>query len=207
MKRVFLAVALAATIAGAVLVVTVSRAEGSGEEAPAAPMMDEAPLPSHSPPPSPSPKYFDEASDPEFTGYPELDHYAPDETEADMLARMLWGEARGVASDMEKAACVWAVFNRVDDPRFPDTVAEVLEEPCQFNGYDPGYPITDELREIAADVWERYHRERDGEANAGRVLPREYVYFTGDGERNYFTTEWDKAAPPWDWSFANPYNE
>ena len=29
------------------------------------------------------------------------------------------------------------VLNRVDDPRFPDTVLEVIEAPYQFSGYDP----------------------------------------------------------------------
>ncbi len=130
----------------------------------------------------------------------------PDEAEVDMLARMLWGEARGVESNTEKAACVWAVFNRVDDPRFPDSIAAVLEQPSQFNGYNPDYPATAELRAIAADVWTRYHRERSGDADAGRVLPREYVYFTGDGEHNYFTVEWDEEARPWGWSLESPYD-
>jgi len=55
--------------------------------------------------------------------------YIPDAAEVEALAKMLYGEARGIASDMEKAACVWCVLNRVDDPRFPDTVLEVLEAP------------------------------------------------------------------------------
>ena len=58
--------------------------------------------------------------------------YIPDAAEVEALAKMLYGEARGIASDMEKAACVWCVLNRVDDPRFPDTVLEVLEAPYQF---------------------------------------------------------------------------
>ncbi len=132
---------------------------------------------------------------------------APDAAEVDMLARMLWGEARGVASDMEKAACVWVVFNRIDDPRFPDTVAAVLEQPYQFTGYDPEYPATAELQAIAADVWTRYHRERSGDESAGRVLPREYLYFSGDGERNIFMIERSEAARPWDWSLENPYED
>ena len=58
---------------------------------------------------------------------PEEQEYIPDAAEVEALAKMLYGEARGIASDMEKAACVWCVLNRVDDPRFPDTVLEVLE--------------------------------------------------------------------------------
>ena len=51
---------------------------------------------------------------------PEEQEYIPDAAEVEALAKMLYGEARGIASDMEKAACVWCVLNRVDDPRFPD---------------------------------------------------------------------------------------
>ena len=43
--------------------------------------------------------------------------YIPDTAEVEALAKMLYGEARGIASDTEKAACVWCVLNRVDNPR------------------------------------------------------------------------------------------
>lgn len=89
--------------------------------------------------------------------------YIPDAAEVEALAKMLYGEARGIASDMEKAACVWCVLNRVDDPRFPDTVLEVLEAPYQFAGYSTDYPVLPELATLAADVLIRYHAERDGE--------------------------------------------
>ena len=132
--------------------------------------------------------------------------YIPDAAEVEALAKMLYGEARGIASDMEKAACVWCVLNRVDDPRFPDTVLEVLEAPYQFAGYSTDYPVLPELATLAADVLIRYHAERDGETNVGRVLPAEYLYFTGDGRNNHFTIGW-KDAETWDWCLQNPYND
>lgn len=33
------------------------------------------------------------------------------EEEVTVLAKMVWGEARGVPSDTEKAACVWCALN------------------------------------------------------------------------------------------------
>ncbi len=132
--------------------------------------------------------------------------YIPDAAEVEALAKMLYGEARGIASDMEKAACVWGVLNRVDDPRFPDTVLEVLEAPYQFAGYSADYPVLPELATLAADVLKRYHAEKNGEENVGRVLPVEYLYFTGDGRNNHFTIGW-KDAETWDWSLQNPYND
>ena len=132
--------------------------------------------------------------------------YIPDAAEVEALAKMLYGEARGITSDMEKAACVWCVLNRVDDPRFPDTVLEVLEAPYQFAGYSADYPVLPELAVLAADVLKRYHAEKNGEENVGRVLPAEYLYFTGDGRNNHFTIGW-KDAETWDWSLQNPYQE
>mgnify|MGYP003376213899 CR=1 FL=1 len=37
---------------------------------------------------------------------PTLAPYIPDEAEVEMLARVIWGEARGIPSDMYKAAVV-----------------------------------------------------------------------------------------------------
>lgn len=131
--------------------------------------------------------------------------YVPDEAEVEMLARVIWGEARGVPSDMEKAAVVWCVLNRVDAERWPDTVAGVVTEPSQFAGYSPDYPATEELKAIAADVLTRWERERREGGDVGRVLPAEYFFFTGDGERNYFRTEFTGGVF-WDWTLPNPYS-
>lgn len=155
---------------------------------------------SPSPPPAPTETLRTE------TPEPENEPYEPDMLEVEALARMLYGEARGVASTMEKAACVWCVLNRVDDPRFPDTVLEVLEAPYQFAGYNASYPVLPELAALAADVLTRYHAERDGNADVGRVLPAEYVFFTGDGENNHFYSEW-KSTSAYDWTLENPYND
>lgn len=132
--------------------------------------------------------------------------YIPPAAEVEALAKMLYGEARGIASDTEKAACVWAVLNRVDDPRFPDTVLEVLEEPYQFAGYSAEYPVIPELATLAADVLKRYHAEKNGETNVGRVLPAEYCFFTGDGKNNHFTNEW-KNGDTWGWTLESPYKD
>lgn len=132
--------------------------------------------------------------------------YTPPAAEVEALAKMLYGEARGIASDTEKAACVWCVLNRVDDPRFPDTVLEVLEAPYQFAGYSENYPVTEELKRLAADVLTRYHAEKSGEENVGRVLPAEYCFFTGDGKHNYFTIGW-RDTDAWGWTLESPYKD
>ena len=67
-------------------------------------------------------------------------------TEDDVIAmaKMLWGEARGCTRD-NQAMAVWCVLNRVDDPRFPDTIQGVLSQPSQFHGYSTDFPVWDEL--------------------------------------------------------------
>ena len=132
--------------------------------------------------------------------------YIPNAAEVEALAKMLYGEARGIASDMEKAACVWCVLNRVDDSRFPDTVLEVLEAPYQFAGYSADYPVLPELATLAADVLNRYYAEKNGQQDAGRTLPADYFFFTGDGKRNHFTKEWN-GEEAYQWTLPSPYEE
>ena len=81
----------------------------------------------------------------------------------------------------------------------------MVTEPSQFAGYSPDYPATEELKTIAADVLTRWERERREGGDVGRVLPAEYFFFTGDGERNYFRTEYTGGAF-WDWTLPNPYS-
>ena len=132
--------------------------------------------------------------------------YAPNAAEVEALAKLIYGEAGIVPSTTEQAAVVWCVLNRVDDPRFPDTVLEVIEAPYQFSGYDSEYPVKEEFALLAADVLTRYRAERDGEENVGRVLPAEYCFFTGDGRRNHFTTEW-KSTDCFGWTLESPYTD
>lgn len=107
-------------------------------------------------------------------------------TEADVtaLARMLYGEARGCTVD-NQAKCVWCVLNRVDDPRFPDTIIGVLSQPNQFHGYSTAFPVWDELRAVALDVLTRWSMEKQG-ADVARELPDTYCWFTGNGSENVF---------------------
>lgn len=127
-----------------------------------------------------------------------------DHAEVEMLAKLIWGEARGVNSTTEKAAVAWCVLNRVDSKGYPNTIKGVITQPHQFVGYDEDYPATEEHKMLAEDVIRRWYAEKAGESNTGRVLPKEYIYFTGDGHRNYFTNEW-RSETVWDWSLKSPY--
>lgn len=145
--------------------------------------------------PSPAPTVAaEETAEPEPSESPEPSetsvYYEMYFTEEDVeeVAKMLWGEARGCTRD-NQIKCAWIVCNRVDDERFPDTIQGVLSQPSQFHGYDPAYPVTDELYSIAFDVLTRWSYEKQG-IPVRRELPSSFLWFTGDGEQNHFRKEW-----------------
>lgn len=142
------------------------------------------------------------------------------EADVEMLARLIYTEARGVKSKTEQAAVVWCVLNRLDNPnRLQKTIAEVVTAPHQFD-WRPWVPVLPEFAELAEDVLERWQAEKSATAGSpaspagasrsqvdvGRVLPAEYQYFEGWGGRNWFSAEW-RSDEYWDWSLPSPYED
>lgn len=128
------------------------------------------------------------------------------EADVDMLARLIYTEARGVASTTEQAAVVWVVLNRLDNPeRVESSIVEVVCAPYQFD-YRPWVPVTPEFRTLAEDVLERWQAEKQGRVDVGRVLPAEYQYFEGKNGRNWFSAEW-RSDDYWGWSLPSPYED
>lgn len=78
----------------------------------------------------------------------------------------------------DKAMVVACVMNRVNNPQFPNTIEGVLTQPYQFSGYwaSSSYysTVTDSC--IAAVDYYFAHTDEFGS----------YLYFEGDGYRNYF---------------------
>jgi len=132
--------------------------------------------------------------------------WEPAADDVEILAKLIWGEARGIPSTTEKAAVVWCVLNRVDASSYPDTVRAVVTQKHQFAGYSPDFPATEEFKAIAYDVLLRWHSEKEGTENSGRVLPKEYLYFTGDGYHNYFKKRWSSSADTYNWVLPTPYS-
>lgn len=60
----------------------------------------------------------------------------PDISELDILARTLWGEARGEGY-LGMLAVAHVVANRVFDHRWPNSFAEVCKQPQQFSCWNP----------------------------------------------------------------------
>ena len=129
------------------------------------------------------------------------------------LARMLWGEARGVkdmtvrgrsvSREAQLAACVWTVLNRYD-AGFEDTIKEVVAAADQYLGYNPDHLIDVELLVVCYDVLDRWNAEKLGAKDVGRVLPDDYLWFKGDGKHNHFRNEFT-GMKTWDWGLGDPY--
>lgn len=129
------------------------------------------------------------------------------EAEAIALAKMAWGEARGVG-DTGIAATMWCVLNRVDSTGygFGKSIIHVITFPYQFLGYRASNPVDDHIYNIAVDVLTRWQMEKQGASpeEVGRVLPKKYKWFYGDGKVNHFKDAY-RNANIWDWSLPSPY--
>ena len=106
-----------------------------------------------------------------------------------MIAKLLTNEAGGVRSLTQKSAVAWVVLNRVASSKYPNTIVGVITQPYQFEGWHPETEPYDECIKLARDVLELWNMEMNGsKEGVGRTIPEEYLYFTGDGVNNYFTT-------------------
>lgn len=123
-----------------------------------------------------------------------------------MAAQTVWGEARGVYSQMEQAAVVWCFLNRVDE--WGDSLGDTVAAQNQF-AYNSGNPTVDDygrdLEELVRDVVSRWEREKNGETGVGRVLPGGYLWFSSWDGRNWFRSSYENLDYPWSWRLPNPY--
>lgn len=122
--------------------------------------------------------------------------------EAEMLARLAWGEARGIKSYAEKSAVMWVALNRTLDPRWSSDLRTVLTQRGQFY-YSDSFPVQDDLYQVALHVLEQYELEKMG-YEADRSIPKDYFFYTGDGKHNHFRKEYYSKGR-WDWSLPDPY--
>ena len=128
--------------------------------------------------------------------------------EITMAAKTVWGEARGIESRMEQAGVVWCLLNRVD--KLGDSLGKICSATVQFN-YSPDYPTVDDygrdLEGLVRDVVSRWEREKNGETDVGRVLPKQYLWFGGEDGHNWFrnTYEFNSATVIWGWTLPDPY--
>jgi len=130
-------------------------------------------------------------------------------TAADLakLGRLVMGEAGGIPSKVEQACVAWTVTNRLDHGGFGKTLDAVMS-PSQFQGLKLNKSPSDAVKALCTDVLDRWSRERAGQTNVGRVLPKGYLYFYGDGKHNWFYTKFYRGVNKgiaWNYSLPSPY--
>lgn len=125
-----------------------------------------------------------------------------EESDIVMLAKLMYQECGGVPSDTEKACVAWSVLNRVDE--YEQTISEVVTAKNQFAYYEDR-PVDDALYQLAEDVLTRWNNEKNGDVNVGRVLPPDYLWFSGDGKHNHFRNAYNGHFSVWDYSLETPY--
>lgn len=118
------------------------------------------------------------------------------------VAKVLQRECGGVPSKTEQACVAWCVLNRVDATG--DSIYNVVRAPHQF-AFSESTVAEDTIVDLARDVLLRWNNEKNGLENVGRVLPKEYTYFHGDGVHNYFRNSYDGNYDVWDYSYESPY--
>ena len=123
-------------------------------------------------------------------------------SDVELIAKTVYGEARG-CSTVEQSAVIWCILNRVDAGY--GSIEHVITKPYQFIGYKESNPVKGEFVELAIDVLIRWQAEKQCIGEVGRTLPDNYLWFHGDGERNYFRDKYNGNYNTWDWNCINPY--
>ena len=119
-----------------------------------------------------------------------------------MLAKTIKVEAGGINSKVEQACVAWAALNRSDATQ--TSLDKILTAPNQF-AYDPKTTVRSDLLELSYDVLNRWAAERLGATDVGRVLPKDYLWYTGNGKHNFFRNSYN-GRYYWDYSMPNPYD-
>jgi len=101
------------------------------------------------------------------------------------LARMVWGEGRGVSRNEQKLI-VWTVLNRLDNGRYGSSIRQIVVARGQFVGYRSSHPVTEEIRYMVIDVLEAWDRGEQAKIYPPFARVTNYLYFHGDGRHNWF---------------------
>ena len=103
----------------------------------------------------------------------------------DALAQTVWGEARGCDPE-EQRLVVWCILQRTDDPRWPDTILDVITQANQFCGYHTDNPIDPSHWALCAAELTRWMQGDPPPTLEPYASTAPYFFFDGDGKHNYY---------------------
>lgn len=111
--------------------------------------------------------------------------WEPGPADVALISRTIWGEVRGCC-EAEQRAQAWCILNRVDDPRWPDSIEKVVTAPYQFQGYSPNNPEAP-FHDMAREILILWH-------NGEREIPEDMCFCSGDGKNQTFRNTWERTA-------------
>lgn len=107
--------------------------------------------------------------------------------EVTLVAKTVWGEARGCSRDEQKLV-VWCICNRADARN--QSVEEVVTATNQFVGYDHDHPVEAEIVEVVEEVLHAWSCNEEALILPPYATTSNYQYFSGDGKHNWFREEY-----------------
>lgn len=93
------------------------------------------------------------------------------ESEAEYIAKVLYGTARNHSTDGQRAV-IWCILNRVEHQSYPNTVAEVCEQPSQWMGYDASNPVIEDLYNISLETLKSWYNHEH------RPMSADYIFMS-----------------------------
>lgn len=129
--------------------------------------------------------------------------------EITMLAKLTYGEARGMDSRTEQACVMWIVLNRYDSGRFGSSISKVITAKGQFYYREKSKTVDDsgrDLKELAVEVLCDWELEKVNHGvSEKRPIPNNYFFFHGAKGHNWFRKEY-KSIRYWDYRYGYTYD-
>jgi len=107
----------------------------------------------------------------------------------ELLAKTVWGEARGCAKE-EWRLVVWTVLQRVDADDWGDTIEAVVTAKCQFIGYRAENPLDPAMCALVMAELMDWARGAEPPTHELYAPTAPYYFFCGDGTNNWFRAVW-----------------
>ena len=106
-----------------------------------------------------------------------------------LLAKLVWGEARGCSAEEQKLV-VWTVFNRMLSHKFPYSVQEVVEQSGQFTGYSKDNPVEHDIYKLCEKESILFLNGESAPVLSPYANFPGYFYFEGINGHNWFREEY-----------------
>ena len=101
------------------------------------------------------------------------------EREAQFIAKVMYGVYRPEHNDSHLRAVAWCIFNRVDNPAYPNSVQAVCQQAKQWMGYSDDNPVIAKLYDIALAELKSWHN------GVPRPMTADYVYMNWSSREIY----------------------